>query len=191
VGTTFLPDAAGLKLSFGRFGYPCHLEADSKTRVVMLRCDEAGSDETAGITINFYLPGLWASEPFTAETIAIMLRENAARNGQLEGAFKADDPAGNPNYYLLTSALYAESKQGQAFVVKVAPIADAVYSIFYTRMFTDPAADMRETARKWLAEHLTQCRRELGSFSPDPSWIPFIRSRVFEAGSNFGIREAG
>jgi hypothetical protein len=187
---TFLPGDAGFDLTFGRFGHPCQLETGAKTRVVMLQCDEVGGAETAGITVNFYLPTIWASEPFTTETVAIMLRENAARSGQLVGAFELDDPDEGPSYYLLTSALYPESKQGQAFVMKIAPLADAVYSILYTTMFSGSSADMDVTIRKWLADHLTECRRELGRLAPDPSWLPFIRAQVSGTEPKSEFREA-
>jgi hypothetical protein len=166
----FRPSDAGFDLSFGRFGYPCDLEHDSTTHVVMLHCDKVDTPNEAGITVNFYLPGIWSSEPFTAESVASSIRDNVGPSESVNGAFGVPDSAtGKLAYFLTTSAVYSDTNRGQAFIMKIAPLDDAVYSVFYTTIFLG-----------WLAAHITEYGREIGNMSPDPSWVAYLRSKLRE-----------
>jgi hypothetical protein len=171
-----------LNLSFGRFGDPCDLEIDQTTHVVMLHCDRVGTPEESGITVNFYLPGIWKSGPLTAEHVARLIRDNPGASTHLEGAFEAPDVVtGRPAYFLAMSAVYPDTDQGQVFIMKVATVEDAVYSVSYTTMFPGQQAEaLTAKIRAWLAEHLTEYSPEIGGLTPDPSWVAHLRTELHE-----------
>lgn len=175
----FGPSVRGLELSFGRFGYPCDQEYDSTTRIAMLHCDRVDAPDEAGITVNFYLPGIWSSEPFTAESIATAIRDSHGPNAQVLAAFGAPDPLTSKRaYFLYLLDVYPDRHQSQVFVMKVAPLDDAVYSLFYTSLFSGSPETMAENIREWLAAHLLEYDDEIGRLTPDPSWLPHVRSRI-------------
>lgn len=172
----FRPGEAGVDLSFGRFGHPCDLEDDPGTHVVMLQCGRVDAPDESGITVNFYLPGIWQSGPLTTERVATMIRDNAGAQSHVEGAFEAPDrETGQSVYFLTMSAVYADG--GQAFIIKVAALDRAVYSVSYTTMFSGPSDTMPAKNREWLAAHLTEYGPEIGGLLPDPSWVPYLRSK--------------
>ena len=174
VRVAFGPTDAVLELSFGRFG-PCEVEEDSSTKVFVVYCDKAGAGEKEGILVNFYLPGYWDPGPFDAESVALTIREQLGPETTLEKAFTATDPAsGAPNYFLSLSAVYPEEQSGQAFIVKVAPLQGAVYSMFHSVMFSGAAETMRDTIRGWLDENLDTRARILARVAPDAAWLPFL-----------------
>jgi len=176
---TLHPEDMGFELSFGRFGYPCDLERDSTTHVIMLHCDRVDAPDEAGITVNFYLPGVWSAEPFTAESVAVSIRDNHSPNTRVLGAFAAPDSAtGKLTFFLTTSTVYPDTSKGQAFIMKVAPLEDAVYSVFYTTMFSGRPEAMEARIREWLAAHITEYGREIGSMTLDPSWVTYLRSEL-------------
>lgn len=176
---TFRPEDGGIDLSFGRFGHPCELENDRTTHVVMLQCGEVGAPAEAGITVNFYLPGIWHSEPLTAEHVATMIRDNAGPDSHVEAAFEvADRVMGQSVYFLTMSAIHAAADGGQAFIIKVAALKDAVYSVSYTRMFSGERELMRAQIREWLATHVTNYGREIGGLTPDRAWVGYLRSEL-------------
>jgi hypothetical protein len=143
----------------------------------MLHCSRVDAPKESGITVNFYLPGIWQSGPLTAEGVATMIRDNANAESHVEGAFEAPDRVtGQSAYFLTMSAVYPDG--GQAFIMKVAPLGDAVYSVFYTTMFSGQHEAMRATIRRWLAVHVTEYGPEIGGLAPDPSWVPYLRSKL-------------
>lgn len=178
----FRPADAGVDLSFGRFGHPCDLANDPSTRVVMVQCDRVGAPDESGITVNFYLPGIWDSQLLTAERVATMIRDNAGTNSHVEGAFGVRDPVTAQLVYFLTiSAVYAVTGQGQAYIIKVAALEDAVYSVSYTTMFSGKPEVMRDRIREWLAVHVTEYGQELGGLTLDPSWVAYLHSQLHGA----------
>ena len=176
---TFRPTDDGIDLSFGRFGHPCELENDQTTHVVMLQCAEVGAAAEAGITVNFYLPGIWHSETLTAEHVATMIRDNAGPDSHVESAFAVPDPVTGQSVYFLTMiAAYAGADAGQVFIIKVASVNHAVYSVSYTRMFSGERGPMLAQIREWLKTHVTNYGREMGGLTPDPSWVGYLRSEL-------------
>jgi len=150
----------------------------------MLHCDRVDAPDEAGITVNFYLPGIWSSEPFTAESVASSIRDNVGPNERVNGAFGAPDSAtGKLAYFLTTSAVYSDTNRGQAFIMKIAPLDDAVYSVFYTIIFSGKPEATETRIREWLAAHITEYGREIGRMTPDPSWVAYLRSKLREPSS--------
>lgn len=175
--TVFRPGDTALDLSFGRFGHPCDLENDPSTHVVMLQCGAVDAPNESGITVNFYLPGVWQSGPLAAESVARMIRDNASAESHVEGAFETPDRVtGRSAYFLTMSAVYPDG--GQAFIIKVAALDDAVYSVSYTTMFSGATDSLPVKIREWLAAHVTEYGSELGGLTPDPSWVPYLRSKL-------------
>ncbi len=175
----FRPEEAGVDLSFGRFGHPCDLENDSRTNVVMLHCGRVDAPDESGITVNFYLPGLWEFRPLTAEAVATMIRDGASPESHVEAAFQLRDRVtGQPAYFLTMSAVYPATHGGQAFIIKVAALDDAVYSVSYTTMFSGPRDAMPARIREWLATHLPDYGSEISALTPDPSWVAYLSSKL-------------
>lgn len=174
----FRPADSGLNLSFGRFGHPCELEHDATTQVVMLHCGEVDAPTEAGITVNFYLPGIWRSELITADGVAAMIRDNTGPESHVEGAFQTPDSVTKqPIYFLAMSAVYPTIDGGQAYIIKVAALDDAVYSVSYTRMFSGLPDAMPAKIRGWLAANVMTYGRAIGGLTPDSSWVPYLRSK--------------
>src|SRR5689334_11837086 len=80
----FQPESKTLSLALGEFG-PCELEHDRETKVSIVYCEKAGSQGQEGILFNFYLPGVWNTEPFNAESVAMQLRDDSGPTSVVEG----------------------------------------------------------------------------------------------------------
>ena len=173
--TVLRPTDTHFEISRGRFG-PCELERDPETRVAILYCDKSGDPRSEGILFNFYLPGIWASKPFTAEQVAMRIRDGVKQPTTVNFAFGAPHPVSHAIvYYITLMTVYADRNAGQVSFMKVAPLGDAVYSMSYSRMFSGPPEQMPEMIRKWLLSNLKRSYDAIDEVEPDEQWVSYLR----------------
>lgn len=171
----FSPSEPAFELSFGTFG-PCDIEHDHRTGVSMVYCDRSDAPQQEGIVFNFYLPGVWSSGSLTAESVGREIVSKVDRNTTVEASFQAPDKTtGETVVFITMSAIYPDG--GQGFVMKVAPIEDAVYSMSYSKLFSGPPSALRSTIRAWLARTVEEHGTELGALQPDEAWVQVLTER--------------
>jgi hypothetical protein len=169
------PGSPTFELSIGKYG-PCELSRDLETLVSTLFCDKIGALGEEGILFNFYLPGIWSTKPFTPETVALQIRDSTRANSFVEESFAAPDSAGGLAFHITQVIVYPNDNSGQVYVVKVAGLGGAAYSMVYSKMFHGPPQYMRDRIRAWLAENVGAYSRELAAIKLEDAWIPYLLS---------------
>lgn len=142
------------------------------TGVFTVFCDKLGEGAQEGLIFNFYVPGVWRNEPFTAEDVAQEMRAQLRPNTTFVGGFAAPDSKTRALHYFLTmSATYPNDQSGQGFITKVAPLGNGAYSLLHTRMFQGPPELMPELIRRWLVETLKQKGMPVNVIEPSVEWL--------------------
>jgi hypothetical protein len=138
-------------------------------------CDKVNAGGSEGILFNFYLPGVWADDPFTAKDVALMIRDNTQSGVIVENSFGAPETLGGELAFYMTETLVEEGNQrGQIFMIKVARLGQAVYSSSYSKVFNGPPDALRDRMRAWLVKNLDRYSRELNKLQVDAAWVPYL-----------------
>jgi hypothetical protein len=170
------PGASGFELPIGRFG-PCSLTHDQQTRVSTLFCDKSGTENDEGILFNFYVPGVWAKEAFSAESIALQFRSSLSPDELVFSFAAPEHPGGELRYHIYSMKEYAEKATGQAWITRVARLRDGVYAMSYSRVFYGPPESMREQIRTWLRDNLSAYSTALDAVQLDDGWLDYVKSQ--------------
>jgi hypothetical protein len=170
----FRPSDSQIVTPAGTFG-ACERKRNS-TGVFTVFCDKLGDEAQEGLIFNFYLPGVWTKEPFTAEEVAKMLQAQSRSDSTFVSGFAAPDSrTGVLNYFLFLSATYPETRSGQGYLARVAPLGDGVYSLLHTRTFEGPPELMPEVIRRWLAETVKQNEQPTSVIEASEEWLSVVR----------------
>jgi hypothetical protein len=165
----FRPSDSQIVTSYATFGN-CDRKRNA-TGVFSVSCDKLGNENEEGLIFNFYVRGPWAEQSFTAREIAARMQEDPA---YLSG-FTAPDPQTGALAYFLIMSSAGDRQGGQAYVVKVAPLGDGVYSLLHTRKFEEPAERVPEMIRTWLAETLRRGDNPTSAIEPSEEWLSLAR----------------
>lgn len=170
----FAPGDVQLVTREGTFGN-CERTLE-ETRVFVVACAKLGDEQEEGLILNLYVPGVWTTESFTAEDVARMLRARQRERASFDYGFAAPDPStGALQYFVARTALQPEEQTGQAWLVKVAPLGDSVYSLLHTRTFQGPPDLLSEPMRSWLAESLEKKDDPALTIEPAEEWLGIAR----------------
>lgn len=159
------PDARSISLVGSSFG-PYDVTRDSDTKVTTAYYQGGLGD---WFIFNFYLPGVYRSDVFTAKDVADNIREQLASLAFF--SFQAPDPStGADAYYLALIDEQKEENKATVFLMKIGTMSGAVYGVIYGRDFSD-MEDAKGSAIAWISQDAETYFSEVGGIAPDKKWL--------------------
>ena len=135
------------------------------------------------LIFNFYLQNVWASQTVSAEQIAgdVAGSFSPADNSSVIYKFTAPDNATKlPDYFIYATKLYPDQNYGYLYIIKISSIQNSVFSVLYSKKFTDNSASLQNDINNWLAQDLKSASglsTTVGNIGVDVSWINYLATK--------------
>jgi len=152
--------------------YTTNIDKDTKVRSVYYPIDgqETGNAEVE-IIFNFYLQNIYSGEPFSSQSLAYEIRENADMN--VISFFEAPDPINERQaFYIASDYISAGKGYGYAYITKIAFIGEDVYAVGLSKLFLGQTEEeIQGLIDNWLLKNMKVCGEAIGNIGVDKSWL--------------------
>ena len=140
---------------------------------------ETGNAEVE-IIFNFYLQNIYLSEPFSSQSLAYEIRENADMN--VISFFEAPDPINKKQaFYFVADYISAKNGYGYAYITKMASIGEDVYTVGLSKLFLGQTKEeIQGLIDNWLLNNMKICGEAIGNIGVEESWLEFFDETNFE-----------
>lgn len=133
------------------------------------------------LMFNFYIKDIWSQKIFSAKSVAdnIINSYKGSLNSSVINSFIAPDKiTGLGDYFIISKAIY--SGYAYVYVMKISTIGDSVFSVTYSRKFTDSNTNLSTNIDNWLIQDSSLSSEwvsnRLADIWVDEVWVNYIKN---------------
>lgn len=133
------------------------------------------------LMFNFYIKNVWSHKTFSAKNVAdnIVDSYKGSSNSSVINSFMAPDKiTGLDDYLIVSKAIY--SWFAHVYVMKISKLGDSVFSVTYSKKFTDSNSNLSTSIDNWLLQDLKLSSEgvsvRLADVWADVSWVDYIKN---------------
>ena len=176
----FQPSDISLDFPFGSFG-ACSVVAKGKVLNPGVYCRKDGNPDHELLALKFFLPESWhvKGKKLNQENVAVKIAMERPKDAEIGWSFQAPETGGKrKQFFLALTSVDEKNGDGQLQVIIVGEMRKAVYSLTYTKIFTDKRDKVRDAMKKWLTKNIEAYGPQIALIDPDPAWLNIVRGKT-------------